>query len=588
MRVRLLGKSGFYFWAVLSLPLLFVVSCQSSSPSVRNTASVPPDGREELLDQLRQQVGIASPDSLRAVLSRIRTEGLDRSSAGVELFYITDRLYRAAYPMEEQQASLPAEPENSDFPRLFSEALSGAYPVVDEAHASFISLMVSTLSLLKAPVAYQDSSMPEGGERAAVTAEQLIKLNNQTVLPRYLLGRYEEANKEFDKAESYYRATLEKDAGCYPASEALGRIAFSRGEYEISAGYRRDLLQRFPGQLILELQTLESYLAAGMVEDADILLADMIRRYPDNAVVVCKRPLLLELYGRYEQSSRLADALERSYGETQDLLLARARLLLQRNKNEDAIKLLAEGKDRYGTDPFFNAMYELTLLESGSADTARQLLDENRGGQTSIAALVALLKQAMEQGQWQAADGYLTALFRANGRKAEYLRFGVQIASALGKGTVAITYARELSAKDDALVGDRLLLAQSLLSFGTAGEQREASGLIETLLAKESTLNSGDRSRLLYLKSVVTDNPSQKLDLLRSALLEDLQNFDALLAIARLYRERGELKKAYRYFSQAAALRPEDLTVAGELEEVETKLGEADGPVGYGMLRFGE
>lgn len=572
-------RTVIFSFPVLIFMLTFSLFSCAGTPEPAANPEGPTDREQALAEAVKGRIRIASPETLREAMSVIRQEGFDRTAQGVELFYVADRLLRSAYPYEIGQESLPTEPGESIFPALFSEALAGEYPSVGESEASFITLLVSALSLLDAPQMFEsERGLPAGAERAAATAEQLVALNSATVLPRYLLGRYHEGLKEGGEARGRYGEALEAagSAGCYPAVEGLARIAFSEGAYAESAELRGDLLERYPGRLELELQTIEAYLAAGMLDEADSLLADMIRNYPENAMVVGKRPLLLEQYGRYEQAGRLAEALERTYGETPDILLVNARLLMQRNRVEESVSLLEKGSKLFGSEPFYNAMYERTLIESGNTETARRLLEQNRGGQTSAAATEALLKQAIAAGQWETASEYLEALPEADRLDPRFLSYGIAIAENRGDTAGAVEYARALAERSGA-AADRIRLAGVLIGTGTAAARNEAARTIDALPASE--LSAGERSMLYYQKSRLASG-QEKLELLRSALLEDLRNTDALIAIARLYRERGELKNSYRYFSQAAALLPENREVAEELKDVEMRLAGNEGPVG--------
>ena len=88
--------------------------------------------------------------------------------------------------------------------------------------------------------------------------------------------------------------------------------------------------------------------------------------------------------------------------------------------------------------------------------------------------------------------------------------------------------------------------------------------IIETQLPIEK--DAVKKSELYYLKSLVSDSEDEKLQALRSALFEDLQNIEALMGITRLYLETGDIRKAFRYIKQAAALDPENLEILNELE----------------------
>jgi len=79
------------------------------------------------------------------------------------------------------------------------------------------------------------------------------------------------------------------------------------------------------------------------------------------------------------------------------------------------------------------------------------------------------------------------------------------------------------------------------------------------------------RSLFYYFQARLTENNSEKLQLLQSALLENIRNFSALRDIALLYESLGEYNKALRYLRQALIVRPEDAELQKKLREIEAK-----------------
>ena len=74
------------------------------------------------------------------------------------------------------------------------------------------------------------------------------------------------------------------------------------------------------------------------------------------------------------------------------------------------------------------------------------------------------------------------------------------------------------------------------------------------------------------MKSLVQINTLEKLDSLRQSLFENLQNLDAIIAIADAYYELGEKRKSYRYLKQALILVPDDELIRERLRKLEKEL----------------
>ena len=96
---------------------------------------------------------------------------------------------------------------------------------------------------------------------------------------------------------------------------------------------------------------------------------------------------------------------------------------------------------------------------------------------------------------------------------------------------------------------------------------------VESLtVAKTST--SSFRSTLYYLQAKLQANADAALAMLRSALIENGLNVDALVAMTEIYTSKGDYQRARFYLKQAMALAPARADVV-ERQNVLTQLGVA-------------
>jgi tetratricopeptide (TPR) repeat protein len=81
-----------------------------------------------------------------------------------------------------------------------------------------------------------------------------------------------------------------------------------------------------------------------------------------------------------------------------------------------------------------------------------------------------------------------------------------------------------------------------------------------------------ERSYFYYLRSLAQVDIREKLDSLRQSLFENLQNLDAIIAIADAYYNLGEKRKSYRYLKQALIMVPDDELIRERLRKLEKEL----------------
>jgi tetratricopeptide (TPR) repeat protein len=209
------------------------------------------------------------------------------------------------------------------------------------------------------------------------------------------------------------------------------------------------------------------------------------------------------------------------------------------------------------------------------------LLDAGRGNEGEIELLKALelapgrmgtlellLNNAMRSKRWLQANTYLTQIL-ALSSAGQYISAGYAISWNLGDFTGAAGYARKLVQSG---YGDSpdYLLARALHA---QGNDVEAAVLAEKGIAGAKT--PGAKSRFLFLRASIQrqSKPEDAVKDLRTALLADGDNLDALLLLADLLAASKEYRGAVVYLKHAAELSPEEAGIKARISELE-KLAE--------------
>ena len=178
-------------------------------------------------------------------------------------------------------------------------------------------------------------------------------------------------------------------------------------------------------------------------------------------------------------------------------------------------------------------------------------------------ALKLLLTDYIAAGEWPRAvqTGERLVELDSSAASRELL-----VKAYLGSGAAsrAVRIARSLynsSAHTDSLTG---LYLEALIETGDTGAAQNI--IAERMPAASSSL----KSVLHYHESRMISDPERKLSVLRSSLLADPRNGNALFAMYQWYFERDDYRKAQYYLKQVIALEPMNRRYA----ELLTKLDE--------------
>ena len=101
------------------------------------------------------------------------------------------------------------------------------------------------------------------------------------------------------------------------------------------------------------------------------------------------------------------------------------------------------------------------------------------------------------------------------------------------------------------------------------GRETQALNLINQLLPSASTRM---KSFLYYRKSLLQNTESAALADLRSSLISNPRNSDALFRLYEIYYKKSDLRKAQYYLKQVIALNPNDAKMRTLNEQLEAQI----------------
>jgi len=541
--------------------LLFVFGCAGDAAPQEVDTDLRRDiqQRGARLEDVRSNITLGTPRSLDIALNTLYSYNLNNSETGAELAFVANRLYHFVYPYLEYGAEPNRPPSGSIYPRLFEAVSRGRVPDISQEETTFLSSLTSAVAVLT-------SSSTEQRERAGEVTTYVVQINPNSMLALYLHGYYLEFSREYQEAQELYRRVLENDDSCYPARLGLVRIFYAQGNPEAALPHVEQLQLEFPEKRYVLQWAINVYLQARDLETADRLLSNAIIQFPDQTIFLQKRAQLLELQGRYEQAGRIATVVEQRYGETPETLLVKVQSMIRNDRHEEALVLAERGMLKYPDFQRFSSLYGELLIKIGRQEEAfehfqRRLEEEPE----NLSIVSSLLDTAIELERWSVAVDYLKVLLDVR-QTVSLLRKAVKVYNALERPQTAVRYARSLSEEfPDDPIAVRTYLNQLLDS----GYQQEAVEYVDRRV--NESIRSEVRSVLLYFRARLVQDRQSKLQYLQSSLLENMQNINALVEIAKLYESTGEYNKAIRYLRQAIALNPEDQALKRRMRDLQNR-----------------
>jgi tetratricopeptide (TPR) repeat protein len=389
--------------------------------------------------------------------------------------------------------------------------------------------------------------------------------NAHSVIPPYLQGLLlERRGASVAEARAMYEECLFRAPTFYPAGAKLAAIIIAEGAAAAELPRLELLASLLPTASKRFTALARAYLAAGKPQEAADAAAKGLLLSPDDAGFVLLRARAFEAQENWFQSLWILDALLKLKPDEPAAILMKARLLYEKQRSaEEAMSMLFEAEGRFPLDAGFPELRGRILVETGRVSEGIALLTRALSlapGRVSL--LTLLLKVAVQGQQWNQASSWFAQIPDA-ALTPEHLELGWKVATNLNDHVQAIARAQRLGS----LTGGAHPLALEARSMVSAGRPAQAMKLVDhALLNVEAP--PAVRADLLVIRSTAgSDDPLRDL---RSALLEDPDNLEALVGISARLADQQEYRKAMGYARRAAAISPDNASLAEKVSELET------------------
>jgi tetratricopeptide (TPR) repeat protein len=493
---------------------------------------------------------------------------------------IARAIYALAYPSRDSPKQGSVDPTAlsgtaGTLLAAINEAASGRVPPVPPAAAA-----TALGELIPALALFNNNVSSETGRRAVEALDRFARLGIPSILPSLLRGIQAERNGDYQSALGLYRSALAIAPDAWVASLGMARalISLKRGSDALSTlaplAESKSGLREFDRPYALALYS------NGKYEESAPYVARALMADPQDSRLVLIRAHLLIKAKSYQQALPLLDAYGTIEPSNRLYLLLRSLESEGLRNRDEALKWARRGLAAYPDDPellvtaarilfagpasgaleartLASRAFDLTAPGAPSPpDTGDGLTGPALAAARNAAGVEAarlLLADAVSRYRWTDAAKYLNRI----GPTFEDKALAAKIMRKSGDPK-ALEYASEWYRSNSTSEAAAEAYIRCLIATGS---ERTAQDLIARILPGTSTPQF--RSTLYYLQSLLQKSDEAALTLLRSALVENADNAEALAAVYDIQMRRKDYTKARFYLKQALAISPND----PELEE---------------------
>ena len=529
---------------------------------------------------IEKALAFASPSSFTRAFELIASSSLDRGDAQL-LAWVGARMAAIVYPLS-SSGFVPQDLRNQgaipsgSLARMISEALSGRVAEVQAADTGDpLAELIPALSVFR-------SDSRETARLAFVALDRFAALGLSSVIPAVARGLDAERRSQPEESLKAYREAIALAPDAWPAIQGAARdlLVLKRPAEALK------LLDAVPPD-ILSNQDFRKIRAEALYENAAFdeaspLVARALADDPLDAHLMLLRADLLIRAHQWQQAIPLLDAFSTVDSSDRTLTLLRGLVAEGLRNRDEGLRLARKGLSTSPDDPEFLVLAARLLLsptaQPASAEDRARDLQEARSDARKAFDLTAdtaaqpsdlsparlagrkaagddaarlLLEEAAGRYDWAAAAQYIDRARLAPGFANEslvalVLRKSGDWSRALDHATLWYRDKPDSEAAAEAYL--RALIG--------SGNTKAAEDLLPRLLLGPGTTLG--RSKLHYLQSLLAKNEEAALSALRSSLVENSDNTEALLGVYDIYFRRQDWQRAAFYLKQALALAPRD------------------------------
>ena len=504
-----------------------------------------------------------SPDSLRSAMGALRqAKGSELDETDKVLAFVSAEIMKLVWPSEKITWDIPSVTEETPYTGALNSVRQGVFDS-STGNVDFLTTLLPALVILNSTI---DISLYEKCEGAVKAA---LELKADSVLANYIMACVYEKKRNFSSAEKY----LETAYNASPKTDELGlaysRILRNNGKLQLASSVLGEINSSTNDIAILKQNAFIAFDSKDY-DAAELYVARVLQQTPNDLEFLLFRAKILIEKNDYIHAVSLLDVYARQDNTSIDYLILRARVQLDWSKNTTAATETVERALQLYPDNTDALMFAARISSETDAPVAGKYADELAArvlekSPESTEAMTYALDGLIQRENWQEAYTASKSLISRGDVKPAVVEKYVNICLKLGKNNEAYEFAKS---KYDANPSDEILLQSYILAYSKVGSRDAVLKYIDSLMGSAS---AKVKSNLYYRRSYLQLTEEKALADLRSSLISNPRNSDALFRLYELYYSKQDYRKAQYYLRQVVAINPNDSSFK-KLNEALTKL----------------
>ena len=503
-----------------------------------------------------------SPDSLREAMSLMRKKSIEFDETEKVLAVVSAEIMKLVWPSEKINWDIPVVTSDNPYTGAISSVKQGVFDS-STGNVDFLTTLLPALVIMNNNT---DLSILEPCENALQAA---LQLQSDSVLANYLMAKLYERKRGFDNAEKYMALAYAGSPKTTEINLAYSRILRANGKLAEASQILNSIDNTVNDIAVLKQN---AYIAfdAGDYDSAEMYVARVLQQTPNDLEFLLFRAKILVEKKDYIHAVSLLDVYARQDSTSIDYLVLRARVQLDWSKNtaaasetvEKALQMYPDNVDALMFAARISSETDSPVAGKYADELAARVLEKKPGNQE---AMTYALDGLIQRENWQEAYSASRSIISSGSVSPAVVEKYVKVCLKLGKNAEAYDYAK---ARYDANPSDELLLESYILAYSKVGNRDAVLKYIDSLMASASPKV---KSNLYYRRSYLQLTEEKALADLRSSLISNPRNSDALFRLYELYYAKQDYRKAQYYLRQVVAINPNDSSFK-KLNEALTKL----------------
>ena len=526
------------------------------------SAAKPKSYFAKINEDIVKNVEMGSPSSISAAMSQMHKTESELTQNEKVLIYSASEIMRILWPSQKITWNVYDVTEETPYTGALKSVRNGIYDT-STGNVDFLTTFLPALVFLT----------PNITANVQVQCEQGIidslKINPDSVAANYLAGLYYEKKSDYEKSEPYLTKA-------YTASKTIeialeyAKVLSKNGKSALAEDVMRQV--GGAGNTNLAILKQNAYIAfeKGDYAAAEEAVARVLQQTPNDLEFVLFRARIFIEKNDYIHAVSLLDMYARQNDTNIDYLILRARVQLDWSKNtnaatetiEKAMQLYPDNVDALLIAARISSLTDGPVAGKYADELAAIVLEKKPSNKD---ALVYALDGLVQRENWQEAYDISSSLIKTQPDNESLILKHVTVCLKLRKTSEALEVAQKAYGSNPASE----TIAQAYILASTQVLSRDESiKLIDSMLPSAS---SKIKSYLYYRKSFLERNEDTSLADLRSSLIANPRNSDALFRLYEIYYAKNDYRKAQYYLKQVVAINPNDSSVR-KLNEALTQL----------------